>query len=163
MDNNLDNLDNLDNLFLSIEDHLKSGHKFTELREILDSYNGLDWKNYVYFNTEKLFRKRIYLSFNIEVLILSWSSNYETLPHDHSINGCWLKVLSGSLVETIYNSNLQKLGENNVDEGQISFMCNDFGYHSIKNELDKPTFSIHIYSPPMHQTKYLQSELVFKE
>jgi len=147
-------MNNLDDLFLTIENHLRKDGKFTELKNILNSYNGNDWVNYINFDTNGLFRNRIYLSFNIEVLILSWKSGYETLPHDHSTNGCWMKILSGKLLERLYDSNLQKIDEKEVEEGQVSFMSNDFGYHNIKNELDKTTFSIHVYSPPMHTTKY---------
>ena len=88
---------------------------------------------------------------------MSWNSGYETLPHDHSENGCWLKMLKGNVIETQYRDNQSNLdiGETNlITEGQISFMCNDFGYHSIKNNTEDIVFSLHIYSPPLHKTKY---------
>jgi cysteine dioxygenase len=94
------------------------------------------------------------LSFNIEVFILSWKSGYETLPHDHSKNGCWLKVLRGKLNETLYTGELEMINNRDVSEGQYSFMSNDIGYHSIRNDDESISFSIHIYSPPMHKTIY---------
>jgi len=73
--------------------------------------------------------------------------------------------LKGNVIETQYRdiqSNLIQRGETKLDigetnlikEGHISFMCNDFGYHSIKNDTEDIVFSLHIYSPPLHKTKY---------
>ena len=141
-------------LFNSIENHIENGHNFKELEDILDSYSGDDWINHIDPLSSGLSRNKVYLSFNIEVFILSWKAGYETLPHDHSKNGCWLKVLRGKLNETLYTEELEMINIRDVSEGQYSFMSNDIGYHSIRNDDDTMSFSIHIYSPPMHKTRY---------
>jgi hypothetical protein len=35
-----------------------------------------------------------------------------------------------------------------------SFMSNDIGFHSIQNNYNNISISLHIYSPPNHKTKY---------
>jgi cysteine dioxygenase len=149
-------MDNLDDLFLSIENHIGKGGKFTEIKEIIENYTGNDWISHINTNTSGLDRNRVYLSLNIEALILSWKPSYETLPHDHSANVCWIKILSGNLIETLYNNDMEKLNRKSNEEGQCSFMSNIIGYHSIKNESETTTFSIHFYSPPMHKTRYFK-------
>jgi len=148
-------MNDLNNLFLTIENYMNNGGSFSDIKPIVESYNSNDWINHTNIDTTGLYRNKIlYLSYNIEILILTWKSNYETLPHDHSKNGCWLKVLKGKLVETLYNKKLEKESENELKEGEVSFMSNDIGYHSIKNDTNNFTFSMHIYSPPLHKTKY---------
>ena len=150
-------MDELNSMIISIENHIESTGNFF-IGDILKRYNGNDWLNHIDHSTTGLTRNKIYISNDIEVIILSWNSGYETLPHDHSENGCWLKMLKGNVIETQYRdnqSNLIQRGETNlITEGQISFMCNDFGYHSIKNDTEDIVFSLHIYSPPLHKTKY---------
>ena len=150
-------MDELNRMIISIEKHIESTGNFF-IGDILKRYNGNDWLNHIDHSTTGLTRNKIYISNDIEVIILSWNSGYETLPHDHSKNGCWLKMLKGNVIETPYRdnqSNLIQTGETNlIKEGHISFMCNDFGYHSIKNDTEDIVFSLHIYSPPLHKTKY---------
>ena len=150
-------MDELNSMIISIEKHIESTGNFF-IGDILKRYNGNDWLNHIDHSTTGLTRNKIYISNDIEVIILSWNSGYETLPHDHSENGCWLKMLKGNVIETPYRdnqSNLIQTGETNlIKEGHISFMCNDFGYHSIKNDTEDIVFSLHIYSPPLHKTKY---------
>lgn len=146
--------DTLNCLATSIEDYISNGGDFKEISYIIETYTGKDWINYIDNHPHGLNKNRVYLSSNIEILILSWKSNYKTLPHDHSKNGCWLKVLKGTLSEKLYNHNFNLTCKSIIYQGDISFMSNDIGYHSIANETENTTFSIHIYSPPLHKTKY---------
>ena len=147
----------LNEMIANIENHIANEGDFRDIGYLLESYNNTDWLNYIDLNTSGIKRNIVYFSNNIEVIIISWRAGYETLPHDHSHNGCWLKLLStGELCETLYNTELEKLCEKKISSKQISFMHNDFGYHSIKNKLESNCYSIHIYSPPKHKTKYFQ-------
>jgi hypothetical protein len=147
----------LNALIMTIENHIENLGNFKDIGDIIDSYRGNDWLSYIDPFTTGLSRNKIYLSSNIEVFILSWKAGYETLPHDHSKNGCWLKQLRGRLTETFYSKELERLNSKDVNQGQFSFISNDMGYHSIKNDTEESSFSIHIYSPPMHNTKYFSN------
>ena len=144
----------LNSLAIAIENHIANGLSFRDISSIVQNYSGIDWIDHIDHQPTGLTRNKVYLSFNIEIFIMSWKAGYETLPHDHSKNGCWLRVLKGELIERLYSVSNQEENTNAVSEGQISFMANDIGYHSIKNDTDKTTYSIHIYSPSMHKTKY---------
>jgi hypothetical protein len=147
----------LNALIMTIENHIENLGNFKDIGDIIDSYRDNDWLSYIDLFTTGLSRNKIYLSSNIEVFILSWKAGYETLPHDHSKNGCWLKQLRGTLTETFYSKELERLNSKVVNQGQFSFISNDIGYHSIKNDTEELSFSIHIYSPSMHNTKYFSN------
>jgi cysteine dioxygenase len=147
----------LNEMIANIEKHIVNKGDFKDIGYLLECYNCEDWLSYINPNTTGISKNTAYLSFNIEVIIISWSGDYETLPHNHASNGCWLKLLSGELIETLYNHQIEKVGSKNISSNQVSFMHNDFGYHSIKNKLNSNCYSLHIYSPPKHKTTYFQN------
>ena len=100
-------------------------------------------------------RERIYIDDEIEVFIITWYKNQEAKVHDHSENGCFLKILEGSLEENIFSKNDVK--KRILNKGNISYMDNKIGLHSVKNNSDdKVCVSIHIYSPPNHSTTFYE-------
>lgn len=147
----------LNDLIANIEKHIVNEGDFKDIGYLLECYNSEDWISYIDRNVREISKNILYISSNIELIIISWAGGYETLPHDHSSNGCWLKLLSGELSETMYNHQLEEIDSKNISSNQVSFMHNDFGYHSIKNKLNTNCYSIHIYSPPKHKTKYFQN------
>jgi predicted metal-dependent enzyme (double-stranded beta helix superfamily) len=144
---------------------------FSKNIDIVDSYNGTDWKYYIddipssWFNNvgeTTYIRKK--LDFNIfnwfEVFIIVWNKGSKTRIHDHAEKGCILKVLHGQLKETIYrgSNNDLKSGVIKISimkNSDTSFMHNDLGLHSIENINDDISISLHIYSPCNHKTKYI--------
>ncbi len=146
----------LNDLIANIEKHIVNEGNFKDIGYLLECYNSEDWLSYIDPNTTGISKNILYLSCNIELIIISWVGGYETLPHDHSSNGCWLKLLSGNLVETMYDHRIEEVGTKNISSNQLSFMHNNFGYHSIKNKLDTNSYSVHIYSPPKHKTTYFE-------
>lgn len=99
-------------------------------------------------------KTRLFKNDLCEVMLLSWEPGYTTLPHDHAANGCWLRVLQGSLTEVRYDSDLVQQQVTALPAGTISFMSNEFGYHAIFNDSSTVTWSLHVYSPPGHHTTY---------
>ncbi len=147
----------LNELIANIENHIANEGDFRDIGYLLESYNSNDWLHYIHRNTTGIKKTIAYLSSSIEIIIISWKAGYETQPHDHASNGCWLKFLSGGdLCETLYNSSLEEQCKKTIKPNQVSFMHNDFGYHSIKNSLETNGYSIHVYSPPKHKTTYFQ-------
>lgn len=103
----------------------------------------------------KYCRNKIFENENFEIFIISWNKNQNAPIHDHSYNGCWLKVLQGELTENIYETDsLSLYKSNSIKTNDISFMKNNIGYHSITNKSDETAITIHIYNPPNHKTKF---------
>ena len=88
--------------------------EFDKVGDILKEYNDDDWKNYVKTDDNKYCRNKIFENENFEILIISWNKNQNAPIHDHSCNGCWLKVLQGELIENIYESESLSLYKSNI-------------------------------------------------
>ena len=142
----------LDDLILSVR------NDFSNSINYLNSYSGTDYKQYIKVNDYRYNRIRIFKNEDIEIFIITWNISQKANIHYHSENGCYLKVLEGSLEESVYvkdNDNVLCLKEKNVlKENDISYMDNKRGFHSIQNVHDDITVTIHIYSPPNHVTKF---------
>jgi cysteine dioxygenase len=144
------------NNILSLEElcnNIKETSDFTKVGLLLKKYNGNDWQKYININLNKYSKYKFYANDTFEVFIITWSDKQIAPIHDHSCNGCWLKVLKGELEEKRYdqNFNLKKTNILKIDE--ISFMKNNIGYHSVLNEkVDEIAVTIHVYNPPNHNT-----------
>ena len=107
-------------------------------------------------NKDEYHKKLIYRNSKYEMFLIYWGVNSKTKIHDHSEEGCIMKILKGDLRELVYNENFELIDTNNYKEGDISFIDNKIGYHKIINTNDNISKSLHIYSPPNHQTKYFK-------
>lgn len=124
------------------------------LRDILQEYTAEDWKKHVKTSSNTYNRSKIFENENFDVYVITWNNLQKANIHDHSENGCWLKVLDGKLAEKIYDSDMNILRTDIHEKNDISFMRNDIGFHSIEN-FNEITITLHIYSPPNHKTKFV--------
>jgi cysteine dioxygenase len=127
---------------------------FSLSRDILEEYQGDDWREYVKINDERYNKEKVYVNDSFEILILTWGVNQKASIHNHAENGCFLKMLDGDLEETLYDHQLNEIETRHLSKNQISYMNNNIGLHCVKNKSDKIAVSIHIYSPPNHLTKF---------
>ena len=90
-----------------------------------------------------------------DILILRWAPGSKAPYHDHASRGCLQVVRNGKLHE----QRLGVSGESAIrstltPETSPSFMNNSLGIHSISNPTNINVFSIHLYAPCKHQTKF---------
>ena len=112
------------------------------LKNHMEQYVGVDWKKYI--DLTKPFNKNIiYQSKDMELVLIYWSKDYETLHHYHPENGCLLRVMDGTLKEEIKNKELNKT--NVYTNNNVCYMDNSKGTHKIIALSE--TFSLHLYSP----------------
>ena len=52
------------------------------------------------------------------------------------------------LDEKIYNKNIELIKYSIQNQGDISFIKDEIGYHSIKNINNNISVSLHVYNPP---------------
>ena len=122
------------------------------LRDILQEYTAEDWKKHVKTSSNTYNRSKIFENENFEVYVITWNNLQKANIHDHSENGCWLKVLKGKLEENLYDSNLNYVTRKTINQGDFSYIRNSIGYHNIINIEDKKALTLHIYSPKGHKT-----------
>lgn len=121
---------------------------------LVKQYSSLDYKNWISYNKYSYKRNLIYRDDNYEILLLCWNPYSLAKIHDHSQNGCILKLLSGNLIETKYDSSLNIIGSSLITPNSISYISNEIGYHSINN-LNNKSISLHIYSPPNYRSRFV--------
>tara|TARA_B110000285_G_C14981269_1_gene541492 strand:+ start:329 stop:754 length:426 start_codon:yes stop_codon:yes gene_type:complete len=118
-----------------------------ENKNILSFYNSTDWKQYVSFNEEEYKKNLVYRDNNFEIFVVCWLPYQETKIHNHSDNGCLLKILEGNMVEDIYDKNFIFKENNNLIKDNVRYIDDSIGIHKMKNN-EENTISLHIYSPP---------------
>ena len=124
---------------------------------ILDNYKGFDWCWKTSHNFEGEYYKRlIFKNDFFDIYVITWKPRAHIDYHDHSENGCIFKILHGSLEET--KKKYEKITEPiECKEKTTYYIDNDIGLHSIKNNSDMFTYSIHVYSPPNYKCEFFNS------
>ena len=88
----------------------------------------------------------------IDIYYFQWNNSIRTQIHDHPMGGCFMFLIKGKLIETLYNGNMKQIKKSEYRAPNISYINNKKGYHSIyPNENAK---SFHFYYPKGHITQY---------
>lgn len=147
---------NLPDLIKLIKDNIKlnKNGNIKHLYTILNDYNGIDWKKYKVIDETKY--NKIFLDGNdeFEIYIITWNNYQQSKIHDHPNNGCIYKILDGHLVEENYDKKLRLTGFKSLFKNSIGYTDNNTGLHKMINYKNIVAVSLHIYSPPNHNTTY---------
>ncbi|EAW08181.1 putative cysteine dioxygenase Cdo1 [Aspergillus clavatus NRRL 1] len=95
------------------------------------------------------------------LLILVWSPGRGSAIHGHANAHCVMKILKGSLQETLYTwpdqekvqrgqlSSPRVIRETIYEENEVTYMSDELGLHKISNpDPDNAAVSLHLYTPP---------------
>ena len=135
-------------------------NNFISMNEIIKNYTGSDWRKYIEDVDDYEYKKiKIPLTNDkdlFDLYLICWGTKAFAPIHDHSNIGCHLFLLQGKLNENLYSVNNNNfIKTNQIKSGDISFINNNLYYHSICNESNKKSYSLHIYSPPNYKTNYI--------
>jgi cysteine dioxygenase len=149
----------LNNLFNNIKNNinLKKYNNIKHLSNILNNYNGDDWKKYRVVNDLSYNKILVSKTENFDIYIITWKEYYESSIHNHSKNGCLYKILEGTLIEDNYNKKLEFIGFKNLNKNAIGYIDDNMSYHNIINPTNQIAVSLHIYSPSDYKTNYFSS------
>jgi cysteine dioxygenase len=87
-----------------------------------------------------------------EILLLCWDPGSVTPIHDHGGEDCWVYQVQGSLVEKRFKEVSGQIKETNrmqLKPGNLTYMHDRMGYHTIENNSDHRAMSLHIYASPI--------------
>jgi cysteine dioxygenase len=90
------------------------------------------------------------------LMLLCWNKGKYSPIHDHPSDGCWVKVIQGTVNEVRYEKRNGKLAETSnicLNNG-VTYMDDSLGYHKVGNpstEIDAIT--MHLYSPPYEKCR----------
>ncbi|GKY96518.1 hypothetical protein MPSEU_000611400 [Mayamaea pseudoterrestris] len=118
-----------------------------------------DWERFAHFDPLKPYTRNLVASDGktYTLLVLCW--NGESPIHDHPCDGCWARVLQGSVRECRYqkvdgSDKLLCTQETVMEEGEVMFMEDSMGYHKIGcTDLKQPSVTLHLYTPPYQSCK----------
>ena len=114
--------------------------------------NNIECKNVLeYVNMETYEKILFYRNNLLECFFIYWKQNSMCKIHDHSENGCYFKILNGSLNEYVYDTNLNLIEMSVYPKNHIGYIDNTIGYHKMENLNDELVTSLHIYSPPNYK------------
>lgn len=147
-----------------------------ELTSLIDSYElkPFDWKKYVHFDANKYTRNLIAVGKNnrFGLMILAWGPGQKSAIHDHNGSHCIMRVLEGTLTETLYNTDsgmdsdsslspaedesqsYRKTREITLTTGQTAYIHDNIGWHRVSNASQQSSaVSLHLYAPPIERCK----------
>jgi hypothetical protein len=88
------------------------------------------------------------------LMLLCWTPGKESPIHDHPCDGCWMRVVHGTVVETKYardaaNNRLTQLGTSAAGEGTVIYIDDGIALHKVGNPSQtEGACTLHLYSPP---------------
>ena len=158
-------INNLEELINKINKMYPSNKNFNSLENIVESYNGTDWINYIInginsplSNHKNYYKNLVYKNNFYDVYIISWMPNKKSTIHDHSNNGCIYKILRGNIKENRYSlDNIKLISSENLNINDCGYISNNMFYHQMINLDNDISVSLHVYSPPNYKTRSFNS------
>lgn len=156
---------------INLHENKLSNNKFETEKTKFNYYKNfnIEKKNNNYIKIELPFTDENDL-FNM--FLIKWLPNSYTPHHLHSFGGCILKPLKGELRENIYDYNFKEIDKNIITTHEnkkilinennnsifnkniltINYIDNSIGSHTIYNNINKSSYSLHIYGKNILET-----------
>ena len=122
--------------------------------KLLYNYKSQDYIKYVKEDRLKYNRTIVHKDNNFEIYVLTWLPFQKSGIHNHAENGCLMKVLEGNIIERKYNKDLHPISQDYLLKGDVSYIDDTMYYHSLTNNSMKTCVTLHVYSPPDHNTNF---------
>jgi predicted metal-dependent enzyme (double-stranded beta helix superfamily) len=106
------------------------------------------WRPILRFSQERRWYRRLVLSDDYEVWLLSWLPGQHTGFHDHGEARGAFAVAEGELRETLASPGSSRVRDRRAGAGSVT----PFGaehLHDVSNATDAQAVSVHAYSPPL--------------
>lgn len=120
------------------------------------------FEKYCSWSNESYTRNCIFDTDKFELILLCWEKGQMTPIHDHGGEECWVKIIEGEFEEKIYQAN--KDGELTIVQsstsktGDITYMIDFMGFHSLENLSNKKSMSLHLYAKPIRSCKVFNDD-----
>jgi len=130
-----------------------------------------EWAKYAIFYKDHYTRNLVATKdFTYDLILLCWQAGQKSAVHDHRESGCWMRMLTGQLTEIrwavaeeskdenkscgndygLKEEHLVKLSERTYKAGDVFYINNSLGLHSVYNmSTTEQAISLHLYSPPI--------------
>ncbi|PNS17935.1 Transcription factor spt8 [Sphaceloma murrayae] len=117
-----------------------------------------EWADFGSADPSKAYTRLLVDSINgrSNLLFIVWNPRKGSPVHDHANSHCVMRIVHGSLNETIYETppvdaaiSLQVKKETEYHDGEVAYISDQIGLHEVHN--DGPgeiAVSLHLYTPP---------------
>lgn len=127
-------------------------------RRRFDASNG-DLERYAHFDASKKYTRNLIATDGetFTLMLLCWTPGKESPIHDHPCDGCWMRVVDGTVFESkfrrdVASNRLEPLGTAEATPGEVIYINDQIALHKVGNP--SPTegaVTLHLYSPPFRQ------------
>ncbi|XOV68389.1 MAG: cysteine dioxygenase family protein [Fluviicola sp.] len=120
-----------------------------------------DFAQYATWSDECYTRNCIARRDGFEFILLCWSPGAVTPIHGHDGQNCWVYQVEGSVREKRYqlsNDRFELTNDMTLDAGKLCYMHDRMGYHSLANESNKQSMTLHIYANPIDRCEVFNEE-----
>ena len=131
-------------------DNAKPSERVGVLKSI--DINKLDYEKYATWKGEDYTRNCIVRKNEFEFILLCWDIGSSTPIHGHSGEDCWVYQVDGEVRERRYrnsSSGFEMTNEAILSEGNITYMHDRMGYHTIENVFSERAMTLHVYANPI--------------
>ncbi|XP_053214274.1 cysteine dioxygenase type 1-like [Panonychus citri] len=136
-----------------------------KVKQLMSSYqsNPKEWRKYAHFDRHRYTRNLVDTgNGKYNLILLCWSPGQGSSIHDHANSHCFMKIMSGSLVETQFQwpEDKEVTSDNDYDDelkiissttykcDQVTYINDSIGLHRVENMSHvEPAVSLHLYSP----------------
>lgn len=129
------------------------------VKQVMEEYesNEEEWGKYALHDQSRPYTRNgvVDINGNANLLILVWSPTRSSAIHDHANAHCCMKILKGSLQESLYDvpteegHHLDPKKETMMHRDEVGYISDAIGLHKISNPLpDQYSVSLHLYTPP---------------
>lgn len=150
---------------------------FTELITVLSEEERTDYvgilhslsiahaevNSYHSWSDEKYTRNCVVENDAFELILICWEPGQSTPIHDHGGEKCWVYVMEGEIKETLYDkaSEGQPIVKRSTTSktGDVSFISDVMGCHSLENPTDSRTCTLHLYAKPIRNCNVYDESL----
>ncbi|GAU91838.1 hypothetical protein RvY_04017 [Ramazzottius varieornatus] len=130
-----------------------------EVKSLLRAYksNPKDWRKYCTWDPAR-YTRNLLDSGNgkYNVIILCWSEGQGSAIHAHANSHCFVKVMDGQILESMYawpeddneEAPMRMLKKTSVNVDEVSYINDSIGLHRMENPSHtEPTVTLHVYIP----------------
>lgn len=93
-----------------------------------------------------------------ELMLICWEPAQKTDIHDHNSEECWMYFVDGKFEEAIYDYPLTTLEPRQINKtfpGDVAYMVDFMGIHSLENISNSRGMSLHLYAKPITSCQVL--------
>mmetsp|Transcript_11766 Transcript_11766/g.15984 ORF Transcript_11766/g.15984 Transcript_11766/m.15984 type:complete len:180 (-) Transcript_11766:512-1051(-) len=121
-----------------------------------------DFAQYATWKDDSYTRNCVVRHDKFEFILLCWSPGAITPIHDHAGQDCWVYQVDGSIRERRYvqnGSSFETTNDATLDAGKLCYMHDRMGFHTLSNESDQPSMTLHIYANPIDRCQVFNEDL----